>query len=218
MPLPALLFLLIGAATSLSCAADDSAAITAFAKQYAVTAEAAEKAVAASYPYQLSDLPEAQTISRVMAKIGARAATPADLQEALKAEEGRAWFVDHFSVEVEALRSHLAQLTLHGDAVADGEIRVAAQNVCERFDTLLGLTEGLLSAQRERSRHLRQFLTSLANRERRFPSLAEMEGTNSELVRLRDRLTESVAEHEAAFEAFQTTSERTLAREPRIGP
>jgi hypothetical protein len=202
-PAYVLLPILLGvfASTLLSCRAD-SGAVLSFAEQYRVTAEAAEKAIAASYPYQLADIPEAQTISRVMAKIGTRSATPADLTDALKAEEARVWFLDHFDGEVQAFRTAVAESARRAEAIGNSEIRAAANGVCEELAALLRLSEALLSAQRERSGYLRQFLTSLANRERRWASLSEMSQTNNDLIQLREGLVKRMDGHRDAYRGF----------------
>ncbi len=218
LALPSILLALAAAGAILlaqGCGRRDVERAANFSEQYEETVEMKERAVAASYPYQLSGTPEAETISRVFAKIRTRSASRADLEEALGAERGRSWYVDHFDAEMEAFRTSIADLSSRASAIGDEEIREAAADVCQQFAVTMETAKGLLAAQRERSKHVAGFFATLISRERQFPFRTELEATGDQLRRLRDTMVQVMNEHQAAFGRFQGIVERKLGLELR---
>ena len=185
------------------CSQRDAGRITAFNEQYAETVEMLERTVAASYPYQLAETPESETVNRVFAKIRTRSASRADFEEALAAERERGWYLDHFAAEVEAFRGAIAELSRRAGAIGGTEMREAAAEVARRFAVSLESAGGLLAAQRARSQQVTLFFTEIISRERRFPALSEMAATGEQMQRLRDNMLQRMREHEAAFGKFQ---------------
>jgi len=185
------------------CGQRDAGRVTAFNEQYAATVELLERAVAASYPYQLAETPESETVNRVFAKIRTRSASRADFEEALAAERERGWYLDHFAAEVEAFQAAIAELSRRADAIGEAEMREAAAGVCRGFAASLENASGLLAAQRARSQQVTVFFTEIISRERRFPALSEMAATGEQMQRLRESMLQRMREHEAAFGKFQ---------------
>jgi hypothetical protein len=198
-----------GLATLLQgCGQHDAERIRNFTEQYSNTVEMQERAVAASYPYQLAETPETEAISRVFAKIRTRSASRTDLEEALRAERERRWYIDHFASETEAFRAAVTELRNRASAIGEGQIREAAAVVCQQFAATLESIASLLGAQRVRSGHVTEFLETLITRERRFPPRAELEEIGGQLQQLRRSILRTMKEHEAAFQRFQTLAGR----------
>ena len=191
------------AALAQGCGQRDAEKVAAFNEQYAATVELLEKTVAASYPYQLAETPESETVNRVFAKIRTRSASRSDFEEALAAERERGWYLDHFAAEIEAFRVGIAELDRRAGAIGQTEMREAAEGVSERFSAALESASGLLAAQRARSQHVVVFFTEIISRERRFPALSEMAATGEQMQRLRESMLQNMHGHQAAFGKFQ---------------
>jgi len=185
------------------CGTNDAKAVTGFADEYKRTVEAQENTIAASYPYQLSETPESRPIRQAFERIRTRSWSAADLEEALTAERELGWYIDHFEGEVESLRMRTAELSAPANSIRDEEIRAAAVNVGEQFFAVLINVERLVSAQRDNSTHVSNFLTSLLRRDRSFPPRAELEATSSRLSQLRESMLRMMNLHQVAFEKFK---------------
>jgi hypothetical protein len=192
------------------CSRQDAASVIAFGEQYVQVVELQERAIAASYPYQLAATPETRAVNDVFAKIRTRSASRSDFENALQAEHERGWYLDHFQGEVEKFRAAVAELRTRAAAINDGELRRIADDICRRFTATLDSTAGLLDAQRERSRHVVVFFTEILSRERRFPRLTDLQATGEQLDKLRETMIQAMKEPGAAFERFRSLVESKL--------
>ncbi len=189
------------------CAKRDETTVKAFNDQYQRALETEQQALAASYVYQLEETPESEAIRRVMKNI--RGASAADLQKALESERDRARYIDAFEEDIGSLRTSLSELSSRANAIRDEEIRAAALDVYKQFAETFDSANSLAATQRDRSKFVQHFLTSVIER-RPLPSLSEIDAINNQLQQHRERMLQIANRHELAFGTFKGVAERKL--------